>query len=80
MHNSLKKGASCNNLKRLDSIRRNEDISGENNFEKSFTGGVPNQNQKTLFGKGSYWAFLFLLSRTVLIWPNSSYWSHPQFI
>merc|ERR1712134_32170 len=26
MHNSLKKGASCN-LKRLDSIRRNEDIS-----------------------------------------------------
>ena len=25
------------------------------------TGGVPNKNQKTLFGKCSYWAFLFLL-------------------
>ena len=42
MHNSLKKGASCNNLKRLDSIRRNEDISGENNFEKSIILAINN--------------------------------------
>ena len=30
-------------------------------FHICTTGGVPNKNQKTLFGKCSYWAFLFLL-------------------